>query len=252
MRKTKLTTTRSEAGFSLIELMIALCITLIVAGLATSLLASSFSVRAREDRRSEAIADVQRAINIMTREIANTGYRLPSGVQYTTAAGTSAAVPINGIIPTNSGTNAIRIVANLDATSNISSSNTVNSANDTEEDVQFSRFVDADGSSYLVRHANNRAMRATTVLANRIDSLTIRYYDEKVTYTQGNCDISGVTNAAGTTEAEVAPGAARYVVIAVCVELLEVGTPGTEGHQPASRVQLVSDVVLRNATPLNY
>jgi hypothetical protein len=91
------------------------------------------------------------------------------------------------------------------------------------------------------------------VLANRIDSIVLRYYDEKVTYdttfdaVTGDCDITNVTNAAGSAEAEVAPSAAIYIVIAVGTTLRPVGAPGSPGYQPESRVQLTSDVVLRNA-----
>jgi hypothetical protein len=91
-------------------------------------------------------------------------------------------------------------------------------------------------------------------LANRIDSLVIRYYDEKVTYdtslASGVVDITNVKNAAGTTEAEVSPDAAKYIVIAVGVVLPAVGSPGVDGYQPPSEVQLTSDIVLRNS--INY
>ncbi len=54
-----------EAGFSLIELMFAMAITLIVLGMASALLGRSFNVRTRENLRTDALADVQRALNIM-------------------------------------------------------------------------------------------------------------------------------------------------------------------------------------------
>ena len=46
---------------------------------------------------------------------------------------------------------------------------------------------------------------------------------------------------------EVAPDAAKYVVIAVCVRQAATGTPGGPGYQPAANVLLVSDVALRNS-----
>ena len=66
---------QNEAGFSLIELVIAMTITITVMGLASSILAGAFKIRSREDRKSDAIADVQRALNIMTREISNSGLK---------------------------------------------------------------------------------------------------------------------------------------------------------------------------------
>jgi hypothetical protein len=41
-------------------------------------------------------------------------------------------------------------------------------------------------------------------------------------------------------------------VMALCVQLPAVGRPGSTGYQPASRVQLTTDVALRNADLLNY
>jgi len=66
----------AQAGFSLFELLFALVITLTLAMMATSLLASSFTMRLREDQKTAALSDAQRALNIMTREIANSGFGL--------------------------------------------------------------------------------------------------------------------------------------------------------------------------------
>ena len=45
----------------MIELLIAMTITISVMGLASSILAGAFKIRSREDRKSAAVADVQRA-----------------------------------------------------------------------------------------------------------------------------------------------------------------------------------------------
>jgi hypothetical protein len=117
-------------------------------------------------------------------------------------------------------------------------------------------YVDSTiGQRYIVRYERNGSNQ-TTVLANRIDSLIFRYYDEKVTYdttirtVDGSpiCDITNVKNAAGSDKAEVSPSEAKFIVIAVGVTLPAVGSPNTDGCQPASQVQLTSDVVLRNST----
>jgi hypothetical protein len=113
-------------------------------------------------------------------------------------------------------------------------------------------YVDAAlGQRYIVRYERNNTNQ-TTVLANRIDSLVFRYYDEKVTYgttvdADGVCDITNVVNASGTAKSEVSPASAKFVVIAVGVTLPAVGTAGSDGYQPPSQVQLTSDVVLRNS-----
>ncbi|MFN2532992.1 MAG: type II secretion system protein J [Pyrinomonadaceae bacterium] len=239
-----MTKAHRQAGFSLFELLIAMVITIVVMGLATTLLAGSFKIRSREDRKSDAIADVQRALNIMTREIGNAGFRLPSGLP---------GIASNGIVVGDSNSQSIRIVTNQNgsptATNGFVGDNDVA---DADEDVKFLIYVDsALGQRYIVRYENN-ATNATTVLANRIDSLVIRYYDEKVTYSttvaaDGTCDITNVVNSANSPKSEVSPAQAKYIVIAVGVTLPAVGKPAVSGYQPPSQLQLTSDVVLRNS-----
>ena len=235
---------KNEAGFSLIELIISMAITITVMGLATSILAGAFNVRSREDRKSDGIADVQRALNIMTREISNSGLKLPAGL---------AAVATNGLVTNDSNSQSIRIVSNLNGLPDSANGFFEDSdVTDIDEDIKFLMYVDADlGQRYIVRYEKNGANK-TTVLANRIDSLVFRYYDEKVTYDTtvdgaGVCDITNVKNAAGGDETEVSPAVAKFVVIAVGVTLPALGVEGAEGYQPPSRVQLTSDVVLRNS-----
>ena len=215
-----------QRGFSLVELLLAMTITLTILGLTSGFLASSFNVRARENQKTDALADTQRALNIMTREIANAGFGLAN----------------NGIVAADSNDTAIRVRANLNAFDSQTSSNSISDRN---EDVKYSLYS-AGSDSYIVR-LDIGTQNQTTVLANRVDALKIRYYAAKVSYTaSGNCDIS-------TASSEVTQKSdARYIVISVCVELTARGAPGSPGYQPASRVQLVSDVYLRNADIVNY
>ncbi|HET9525713.1 MAG TPA: prepilin-type N-terminal cleavage/methylation domain-containing protein [Pyrinomonadaceae bacterium] len=235
---------KNEAGFSLIELMIAMGITITILTLSCSLLAAGFNMRSREDRKSDAIADVQRALNIMTREISNAGLKLPSGLP---------AIGSNGIVTNDTDNDELRVVSNLNGMPDSANGYFEDTdVTDADEDVKFLMYVDATlGQRYIVRYEKNGSNQ-TTVLANRIDSLIFRYYDEKVTYDTtvdagGVCDITNVVNAAGVTENEVSPSAAKFIVIAVGVTLPAVGTAGVDGYQPPSQVQLTSDVVLRNS-----
>jgi type II secretory pathway pseudopilin PulG len=234
----------NQSGFSLFELIIAMGITITILGLASTLLAGSFNIRSREDRKSDAIADVQRALNIMTREISNAGMKVPSGLPN---------VSSNGVVAGDSDSESIRIVSNLNGMPDSANGYYEDAdIDDTDEDVKFLMYVDSDrGQRYIVRYEKNGSNQ-TTVLANRVDSLVFRYYDEKVTYdttidADGNCDITNVVNASGVAKSEVSPGSAKFVVIAVGVTLPSVGALGSTGYQPASQVQLTSDVVLRNS-----
>ncbi|MDX6498352.1 MAG: hypothetical protein QOG23_1612 [Blastocatellia bacterium] len=211
---------RSAAGFSLLELVIAMTVILVLAGISSALLAASFNVRGREDQKTFGLADAQRALNLMTREIANSGFGLTD----------------NGIVTADSSQSAFRTRANLNAfEGQLSSSAT----SDPNEDIRY-RLVTTGGNSYIERMDVNTGARST-VLANRVDQFRIRYFADKISYTSGDCDI--VTTATEVTD----KGLAQYLVIIICVDLPARGTPGSAGYQPNSEVQLISDVTLRNA-----
>ena len=221
----------TEGGFSLLELVVALVITMALMTAASTLLANALRMRTRENQKSDALADTQRAINIMSREIANTGFNLTN----------------NGIVAADSGLNSIRIRANLNKFDYDPSVTNESRANvqDSGEDITY--FInEAENTMYLARH--DRFGNGSTVLANRIDSMNIHYFDQKVTYTapQAGSDITAAS------AAEVAPANAKYIVIAVSVTLDEVGTPGSTGYQPPYSVLLCTDITLRNTGLWGY
>jgi len=223
---------RGEAGFTLAELMIALTVTLVMAGLASALLAGSFNIRTRENQKTEALADTQRGLNLMTREISNAGFGLID----------------NGIVTSDCDLTSIRVRANLNASAGETTSN---ATTDRDEDVKYFLYTES-GSSYIVRLDVNSAAQEM-VLANRVDALNIRYYADKVTYTAASCDITDVRDSFGNPVGEVASkNGAKYIVMSVCVTLPAVATPGSSGYQPPSQVQLTSDMALRNADLFNY
>ena len=218
MRKT------NSAGFSLIELLIAMVITMVLMVAATTLLASALRIRSRENQKSDALADAQRAINIMSREIADSGFNLNN----------------NGIVDTESGLNEIRVRSNLNKFDYDASDVSRNNVQDAGEDISYFTNV-ADQTKYLARH--DKFGTGSTVLANRIDSLNIHYFDQKVTYTAA----PGAADISDKSANEVAPSAAKYIVIAVSVTLDAVGTQGSPGYQPPYSVLICSDVTLRNS-----
>ena len=93
------TNKKNQAGFSLMELVVALTITLVVMSISVTLLARTLNIRTRENEHVDELGDVQRALNIMSREIANSGFNLTN--------------PDNGIVAADSNGQAIRIRANL-------------------------------------------------------------------------------------------------------------------------------------------
>ena len=199
-------------------------IVLTMLGLSSALISGSFNIRGRENQKSSALADAQRALNSMSREIANSGFGLTN----------------NGIVTTESTSTAIRVRANLNAFDRESTSNSVA---DSDEDVIYQLFTDST-QSYVERIDINSGLR-TTILANRVDALVIRYFADKVDYTAGNCNITAAGDVTDKT-------LAKYIVIVACVQLPAVGTQGSPGYQPVSRVQLISDVTLRNSDLAHY
>lgn len=218
MQTQSLEARNNSAGFSLIELVIAMTITLAIMAAASTMLAQSFNIRQREDDRTDSIADVQRAINIMSREISVGGYGFDSAS--------------NGIVANDSDGSTLRIRANLNRFTNEANKYTIADAG---EDLKY-QVIQSGGRSFLVRYdryaaANNQK----TVLANRIDSLQITYLDAN------NAVINVAANPALVVNA-------MTVRLTVSVGLDASGTPGSPGYQPATTVQLVSDVTLRNKT----
>ncbi|HSD46730.1 MAG TPA: prepilin-type N-terminal cleavage/methylation domain-containing protein [Pyrinomonadaceae bacterium] len=223
----------SQSGFSLIELVIAMSVTIVIASIASTLVAQSFRMRAREDTRSDAIADAHRALNIVTREIANSGFGLMD----------------NGIVPGDSGSGSIRFRANLNAYTLDASGNPVAGSEgvlDRDEDIKYTMYNDdAANRHYLVRYdayigSTIGQREATTVLANRLDSFQLQYFDSN-----GNELLNVAANPDLLRDA-------WKVRLTVGVVLPAEGAPESPGYQPQTTINLVSDVVLRNASQITF
>ena len=222
---------KSQQGFSLIELIIAMTVTIVIAGIASSLLAQSFRLRAREDVRSDAVADAQRALNIVSREIANSGFGLID----------------NGLVPGDTNSGSIRFRANLNAYTRDAYGNSVSGANgvlDKDEDIKYTMYNDdVANRHYLVRYdailgATNQR-EGTTVLANRLDSFQLQYFDSAGNQLDVTTDPSAVINT-------------WRVRLTVGVILPAEGQPDSPGYEPQTTINLVSDVVLRNASQVTF
>jgi prepilin-type N-terminal cleavage/methylation domain-containing protein len=236
---------KAEAGFSLVELIIAMTITLVVLSIATTLIARSLNMRTRSNANVDALADAERALNIMSREIAQAGFNLSD----------------NGIVADDSvvdgnGNSTIRVRANLnrfDTDASLDARQGIGDANaqpgeESGEDVKF--FIHPAGTTTLLARYDPYAPGGpeSTVVANRLDKMRVHYFAQRVTYNTDleNCDIRD------WSQAEVTAANAKYVVIAVCVRQQATGSPGSPGYQPAHNLLLTSDVALRNTNLTNY
>ncbi|HEX8130720.1 MAG TPA: prepilin-type N-terminal cleavage/methylation domain-containing protein [Pyrinomonadaceae bacterium] len=217
--------TNKEAGFSIMELLVAMAVMIVITGAATALLTSAFSVRAREDQRSEGTSDARRALNIISREVANAGYQLPRNLTYAAPGGTKP-VPANGLLAEDCNAQAITFVTNLNAQGDFNTGGVANhQIAGADEAIKF-QFVQDGANSFLVRR--DLLTGDSLVLANRIDGVQFSFLD-----------------AAGNVTATIANTA--RINIRLWVTLNPVGRPGSSGYQAPSQVTLSSDVTLRNA-----
>ena len=141
----------------------------------------------------------------MTREISNSGLKLPGDVP---------TVSSNGIVAGDSGEDSIRVVSNLNGMPDPANGYFEDSdVTDTDEDVKFLMYVDNTlGQRYIVRYEKNGTNQTTAWPIASIHSSSVT--TTKVTYTtttnsDGEADITSVVNAAGTTENEVSAGSAK-------------------------------------------
>jgi prepilin-type N-terminal cleavage/methylation domain-containing protein len=137
-------------GFSLIELLLSMVITLIILGVAVTVFSTALGRRSREASRADAITSAEAALNIMSREIGNAGYGLET----------------NGIVAADSTATKLHFRANI-----VNQANN-NTTSDPGEDIVF--YLDGTGSDRsVVRHDNNTG--ETSGIINRISSVNFEY-----------------------------------------------------------------------------
>lgn len=141
--------TTKNKGFSLVELMIAMAITLVLMGLATTLFASALGTRSRESRKTDALTSARAALSAISREIGNSGYGLTA----------------NGVVIADSGEKKIHFRANL-----YNDDYTTDKAG---EDVTY--FFDSTTKS-IVRYDPN-ATPKTSVIVNKISDVKFSYFN---------------------------------------------------------------------------
>lgn len=138
-----------QSGFSLLELMIAMTITLVLLALVTTLFSGSMSIRERESAKTDALTSAQAALNVMSREIGNAGFGLNS----------------NGIVSADSNANQLHFRSNWD------NGDLVTDASG--EDITF--YFDPTTESIVRFDAH--AGTTTSAVVNGISNVTFQYFD---------------------------------------------------------------------------
>lgn len=146
-------TKRNNLGFTLVEMLIAMTVLLLVLGLVASLFSRSLSIRQRESSRTDALTSAQAALNVISREIANSGYGLIN----------------NGIVISDSNQQKFHFLSNIKNTNSITT--------DSGEDVTY--FFDSTTSSILRYDANGNGAGSpqTSIIINRISNVNFLYFD---------------------------------------------------------------------------
>lgn len=158
-----------QRGFSLVELIISLVITVIVLGGAVTIFTRALSTRERESGRVDAITSAQAALSVMSREISNSGYGLEIE---------------NGLVYADCGEKKIRFRANVNNVDGVTSS--------PGEDVMY-LFDSASQSVVRFDRNANGGLGVTSGIINRVSDVDFVYHN----YSAGTFT-SGTTAAANT------------------------------------------------------
>lgn len=147
------TENKPASGFSLIELLIAMTIMLVILGLVSTLFSKSLGTRQRESNRADALTAAQAALNVISREVANSGYGLIT----------------NGIVFADSDSKKLHFLSNI----------TNNNAAVTDPGENITYFYDTDTKSILRYDANGNGENKpqTSIIINRISDVNFKYFD---------------------------------------------------------------------------
>lgn len=225
MKKKRL---KKQSGFSLIELAVAMVIMLTLLGIVSTVMSRTLGIRSRESRKTDALTAAQAALNVISREVANTGYGIYDGDDSALLAG-------NGIILADSDANRIHIRSNYLNTGPRTAppGSTVMSTNQPGEDVTY--FFD-DATDSIVRYDPYGIETSpgvygpqTSVVVNRISNVVFEYYN-----------YSGSNSTPTVTNVPTADTGRVRISVAVDMDPV-VGQPDNQ------QVRFSTDVTLRNA-----
>lgn len=140
---------KKQSGFSVIEMLIAMAVTLVLLASVSVLLRQMLSIRDREGSRTDALTSARAALDAISREVANAGF----GMDY------------NGLIINDCNGKRIRFrsnIQNLDGNINV-----------VGEDVIY--YYDASTKSIL-RYDNYHTSQKTTTIINSVSDISFQYF----------------------------------------------------------------------------
>lgn len=197
-----------ESGFSLVELFVALLVTLIILGAAVAAFTGALTSRTFEAGRTDGITSAQAALNIMTREIGNSGYGLIN----------------NGLVVADCNVNRIHFRSNLN--------NTNQFTNEKGEDITY--YFDANSQS-VVRY-DPGGNPTTSGIINNVSHVDFYYYNFGTACDQTASPGGCLGNASADT------GKVRITLTVVLDNVANVNANGNRRN-----VEITSEVTLRNS-----
>jgi prepilin-type N-terminal cleavage/methylation domain-containing protein len=205
---------QTEAGFTLIELVISMVLSLVILGVGVGVFSGALRGREYQSARTDAIVSAQAAINIMSREIGNAGYGLLN----------------NGIVLADSNTDRLHFRTNVDNADFVT--------DDPNEDVTF--FCDgcsANGGSVVRYDAYDDPLipgtaGRTSGIINSVSNVQFQYWD-----------YNDITHAVTGPFTAPTLNTGRVTITLIVVISGVQGQPSGD----AANVTVTSDVTLRNS-----
>jgi type II secretory pathway pseudopilin PulG len=144
---------KDPSGFSTAELLIAMVIMLVIMGLASTLFSRSLGTRMRESSKTDALTSAQAALNVISREISNSGYGLTG----------------NGIVIADSDPGKLHFLSNIKNDNEIF----------TDPGENLTYYYNPETQSILRYDSNGGGPNVgqSSILVNRISTLSFLYYD---------------------------------------------------------------------------
>ncbi|NNE67519.1 MAG: type II secretion system protein [Pyrinomonadaceae bacterium] len=140
---------KKQEGFSIVELLISMTLILVLLAVVTSIFADAIGFRERESSKTDALTAAKAALNVLSREISNSGYGLTH----------------NGIVVADSDSTQLHFRSNWDNSDMLTVS--------PGEDVTY--YFDTSTNS-IVRYDPNDSPTTSAVI-NEISSVTFQYFD---------------------------------------------------------------------------
>lgn len=183
-------------------------------GLAVNLFSKSLSTRQRESSRTDALTAAQAALNVISREIANSGYGLLD----------------NGIVFLDSGDKKLHFLSNIKNTNMVTTDPGENITYFFDPNTQSILRYDANG----IVNADGTTSPQTSIIINRISNVEFQYFDYL------NSTVIPAPLQPAPTFTPTVNTARIRVKITVSLE-------NVQGQTDNQSVVLVSDVTLRNS-----